>query len=321
MGTPDPWAHTRPVPNQPLPGNPYVTTPPGQPVTPPSTGGFGPPRHPGQPGFGAPQAGPYTSPPPAQPVSAWRNPYATSLGDKALNALKRVGKIAVGLAPAIAIAGGMLANEPGMAQAVAVWDSGMASRLDDGIKQLIPQILNTSRDGWIAMDRDELERALWTFHREVGALRNVLSKGGSMLDEVAASYRSFWTWVMRMSFAAMGLLVIAKGLQRVPNTSVWGVLLERYITTEVNIATLFLATSLATTLKEGGDVLSTMVKKNHQFGYITPGGGAAVNFKTITIDAGEYPSFEEPAKKNGLPPRYQDFDWIGPKRDIPQPAS
>ncbi|WP_345557653.1 hypothetical protein [Nonomuraea rosea] len=314
MSTPDPWAHTRATPNQPVPGNPYAT-PAGTPTTPPSSGGFGAPRYPGAQGFGAPNPGPYATPAPQQAVSAWRNPYMTSMGDRALNVLKRAGKLALGLAPAIAIAGGMLANEPGMAQAVSVLDSGMAARLDDGIKQLLPQILNTARDGWIALDRDEFERVIWTFHREIGALRNVIAKGSGMLDEVAASYRSFWTWVMRMSFAAIGLLVIAKSLQRVPNTSVWGLLLERYITAEVNIATLFLATSLASTLKEGGDVLSTMVKKNHQFSYITPGGDAAIDFKTITIDAREYPSFEEPAQNTGLPPRYQDFDWIEPKRE------
>ncbi|MFC5826686.1 hypothetical protein [Nonomuraea insulae] len=320
MSTPDPWAHTRPVPNQPLPGNPYAT-PAGTPTTPPTSGGFGPPRYPAS-GFGAPQAGPYNTPAPQQAVSAMRgNPYATSLGEKALNAFKRVGRIALGLSPAIAIAAGMLANEPGMAQAVSTWDSGMAARLDDGIKQLIPQILNTSRDGWIAADRDEFERVLWTFHREIGALRNVLGKGASMLDEVAASYRSFWTWVLRMSLAALGLVIIAKRLQRVPNTSVWGLMLERYITAEVNIATLFIATSLATTLKEGGEVLSTMVKKNHQFGYITPGGDAAIDFKTITIDSSKYPSFLEPATNGGPPPRYQDFDWVEPKRDVPAPAT
>ncbi|SEG99442.1 hypothetical protein SAMN05444920_11345 [Nonomuraea solani] len=314
----DPWSHTRPVPNQPLPGNPYAT-PPGTPTTPPTSGGFGPPRAPGPQGFGAPTAGPYNTPAP-QTVAA-RNPYMPSMGDKALKVLKRAGKLSLGLSPAIAIAGGMLANEPGMASAVSAMDSGMSSRLDDGIKQLLPQLLNASRDGWIAMDRDEFEKWIWTFHREIGALRNVISKGSGMLDEVAASYRSFWTWIIRMSFAAIGLLVIAKGLQRVPTTSVWGLLLERYITAEVNVGTLFLATSVASTLKEGGDVLSTMVKKDHQFGYVVPGGDAAIDFKSITIDAKEYPSFAEPAKNSGLPPRYQDFDWIEPKRSKPTPAS
>ncbi|MFG2077421.1 hypothetical protein [Nonomuraea maritima] len=311
MSTPDPWAHTRVTPNQPVPGNPYAATPRG----PVPGGGFGPPTYPAQPG-------PYTSPMmPAQAVAARRNPYLPSLGDKALDALKRTGRLAVGIAPAVAIAGGMLANEPGMARAVSVWDSGMSARLDDGIKQLIPQILNTARSGWIARDAEELERVLWMFHREIGVLRGVLSKGAGMLDEIAASYRSFWTWVMRVSFAAMGLLVVAKSLQRVPNTSVWGLLLEKYITAQVNVATLFIATSLTTTLKEGGEVLSTMVKKNHQFGYVTPGGDAAVNFRTITIDSEEYPSFGEPARNGGLPPHYQDFDWIGPKRDIPTSPS
>ncbi|WP_043620956.1 hypothetical protein [Nonomuraea candida] len=276
MGTPGPRARARTTPNRPVPGNPA----------------------------------------PPQAVSAWRNSYLPSLGDKALDVLKRAGKLAAGLSPAIAVAGGMLANEPGMASAASVLDSGMSSRLDDGIKQLLPQLLNAAREGWIAMDRDEFERWIWQFHREIGALRNVISKGGGMLDEVAASYRSFWTWVLRMGFAALGLIVVAKGLQRVPNTSVWGLLLERYITAEVNIATLFLATSVATTLKEGGDVLSTMVKKHHQFGYITPGGDAAIDFKSVTIDADAFPSYAEPNPGTGLPPGYQGFDWIAMKRTI-----
>ncbi|MGR6923841.1 hypothetical protein ACU635_57085 [[Actinomadura] parvosata] len=313
MSTPDPWAHTRTTPNQPVPGNPYAT-PPGTPTTPPASGGFGPARYPGTPGFGGPTPGPYRTPAPQQAVSALRNPYRPVIGERALDALKKAGRLTVGLAPSIAIAGGMLANEPGMARAVSTLDSGMSARLDDGIKQLLPQLLNTARDGWIALDRDEYEKWIWTFHREIGALRNVISKGAGMLDEVAAGYRSFWTWVLRASLAAIGLLVVAKKLQRVPNTSVWGLLLERYITGTVNVSTLFLATTLGHTLKEAGDVLSTMVKKQHQFGYITPSGDAAIDFRSVTIDASEFPSFAEPDPRTGLPPGYEDFTWVEPKR-------
>ncbi|MFF4619821.1 hypothetical protein [Nonomuraea jabiensis] len=336
---PDPWAHTRPpAPGQPVPANPYSN--PYATQNPYSTTPTSPRPYQPQP---RPVAGnPYANQPvthtpqnyaangasranmgagrfgPAPEMNAAR-PALPSLGEKALSALKRAGRIALGLAPAIAICGGMLANEPGMAQAVSVWQSGMAQRLDGGMKNLLPQLRDTAKDGWIAMDRDEFDRVLWTFQRESEVLRNVLNTGGSSLDEVAAAYRSFWTWVLRTSAAALGLLLAAKALQRVPQSSVWGVLLEKYITAEVNIATLFLATSLASTLKEGGEVLSTMVKRNHQWNYITPAGEAAVDFKSIEIDAKKYPSFSEPARKNGLPPRYQDFDWIEPKREISKP--
>ncbi|MEV4011102.1 hypothetical protein AB0J35_11420 [Nonomuraea angiospora] len=340
---PDPWAHTRPpAPAQPAPANPYsnpYASPNPYSTTPTSPRPYQPQPRP-VPG------NPYAYPPANQPVTHTPQNYASngasranlgagrfgpapemnaarpalpSLGEKALNMLKRAGRLALGLAPAIAICGGMLANEPGMAQAVSVWQSGMAQRLDGGMKNLLPQLRDTAKDGWIAMDRDEFDRVLWTFQRESEVLRNVLNTGGSSLDEVAAAYRSFWTWVLRTSAAALGLLLAAKALQRVPQSSVWGVLLEKYITAEVNIATLFLATSLASTLKEGGEVLSTMVKRNHQWNYITPAGEAAVNFKSIEIDAKKYPSFAEPAKKHGLPPRYQDFDWIEPKREISKP--
>ncbi|MFI7127467.1 hypothetical protein ACIBQ1_17350 [Nonomuraea sp. NPDC050153] len=346
---PDPWAHTRaPTPGQPVPANPYsnpyaAPNAYGPTTTSPTTGPYQPYAQP-RPVPGNPYAG---YPAPNQPVGpstpqgyaangASRGHLGTarfggapeapamrssvsSLGEKALKLLKRAGKLSLGLAPAIAICGGMLANEPGMAQAVSVWQSGMAQRLDGGMKNLLPQLRDTAKDGWIAMDRDEFDRVLWTFQRESEVLRNVLNTGGSSLDEVAAAYRSFWTWVMRTALTALGVLVVAKALQRAPQSAVWGVLMEKYITAEVNIATLLLATSMASTLKEGGEVLSTMVKRNHQWNYITPNGDAAVDFKSIVIDADKYPSFSEPAKKHGLPPRYQDFDWIEPKREISGP--
>jgi hypothetical protein len=321
MSTPDPWAHTRPPVNQPVPGNPYAAPapPPSPAPLPPS--GYGPPASAPQ-GFGPAQPGPYNPPPAARAVSyAKGNPYATpteSLGEKGLKYLKQAGRIAKGLAPAIAIAAGMLANEPGMAAASSVWTSALSARLDDGIKALLPQILNTARDGWIARDRDELERVIWNFNTETGALRSVLGRVGSMLDEVAAGYRTFWTWVIRIAAASIAVAVLAKRLQTMPQTSTMGFLLEKYITTEVNISTIILATAVGSTLKESGEVMTNLIKKRHQFGYIAPGGDAAIDFKSITIDPSRYPSYAKPAKKDALPPNYQDFDWVEPKRE-PQP--
>ncbi|WP_049570646.1 hypothetical protein [Nonomuraea sp. SBT364] len=310
MSTPGPGAQPRHTTSMHPGGGAAATGGPTQ----PAPGGS---MHPG--GGAATSRG--SAPSPQAPAAARSAPAASgAIGEKALESLKRLGRIALGITPAIAIAGGMLANEPGMARAVAVWDAGMASRLDDGIKQLLPQILNTARSGWIARDREEFERVIAVFHREVGSLRSVLSRGSGMLDEVAAAYRGFWTWVIKMSLAAISLVLVAKRLQQLPNTSVLGVMLEKYLTAQVNIATLFIATSLATTLREGGDVLTTMVKKGHQFGFVAPGGDAAIDFRTITIDASQFPSFAEPPTNGGLPPGYQNFDWVEPKRES-QPAS
>ncbi|GAA3242633.1 hypothetical protein [Nonomuraea helvata] len=330
MSTPDPWAHTRTTPTQPVPGNPYATTPPRPPAGPYNP--YTPPRpvpgnpyaypSPNQPVPGSPNVTPPSGDlgtgrfgPPPEPYNAAR-PSMPSLGEKSLNALKRAGKISLALTPAVLIAGGMLANEPGMAQAVSVWQSAMAQRLDGGMKNLLPQLRDTAKDGWIAMDRDEFDRVLWTFQRESEVLRNVLNTAGSSLDEVAAAYRSFWIWVGRTALASIGLLIAAKTLQRAPQSSVWGVMLEKYIAAQVNIVTILLAHSLGSSLKEVANVMATMVKRNHQWNYITPSGDAAVDFKSIVIDAGKYPSFAEPPKNSGLPPGYQDFDWIEPKREI-----
>ncbi|MFI6900042.1 hypothetical protein ACIBKY_02215 [Nonomuraea sp. NPDC050394] len=269
---------------------------------------------------GNPYASPTFGPPGTGPVvPASPPPAAEPFGAKVHRYLKKVGKIGLGLSPAIIISGGMIANEPGMAQAASNWKSGVAARLDDGIKQLLPQLISTSKDGWIARDREEFERVLWIFHREIGALRSTLGDVGGMIDEVAASYRSFWLRMANLGVAAVGLLIFAKRLQMLPNTMVAGMLLEKFVTLGVNATTAILTMTLSSTLKAAGEVMTTVLKKRHQFGYVTPGGDAAIDFKSITFDSGKYPSFKAPPKPGVLPDGHEKFDWIEPKQ-VPAPA-
>ncbi|MEU4542671.1 WXG100 family type VII secretion target [Nonomuraea dietziae] len=269
-------------------------------------------------------------PPVSRPTTAkYGNPYAPPrnggpwpsttraqpIGHKVLELLKKAGRVSLGMAPAIAVASTMLANEPGMAQAASNWKNGIAARLDDGIKQLLPQLVATSKEGWIAQDREEFERVVWTFHREIGALRSVLSDIGGMLDEVAAGYRSYWLKMASLAVAALGLFVFAKRLQALPSTALAGALLEKFVTLGVNSTTAILTMTLSSTLKAAGDVMTTVLKKKHQFAYVTPSGDAKVNFRTISIDTSKYPSFREPAKPGALPPGHQNFDWVEPKRE------
>ncbi|MFI6538462.1 hypothetical protein ACIBHY_38825 [Nonomuraea sp. NPDC050547] len=258
----------------------------------------------------------YPAAPPVPPASP--PPAAEPFGAKVHRYLKKVGRIGLGLSPAIAIAGGMVANEPGMAQAASNWKNGVSARLDDGIKQLLPQLISTSKDGWIARDREEFERVLWVFHREIGALRSTLGDVGGMIDEVAASYRSFWLRMANLAVAAATLLIFSKRLQMVPQTAMAGMLLEKFVTLGVNATTAILTMVLSSTLKSAGEVMTTVLKKRHQFGYVTPGGDAAIDFKSITFDSGKYPSFKVPPKPGAMPDGHEKFDWIEPKQ-VPAP--
>ncbi|MFJ2030187.1 hypothetical protein [Streptosporangium sp. NPDC087985] len=212
-----------------------------------------------------------------------------------------------------------IVNEPGMAQAASNWEHGIAGRLDDGIKQLLPQLVATSRTNWIAMDQQEFERVIWLFHREIGVLRSIFGDVGGMLDEVAAGYRSYWLKLASLAVTTATLLVFAKRMQLLPQTKLWGMLLEKFVTTAANGTVAVLTLTLGSALKAASEVMLTMLKKEHQFGYITPDGDAKVDFKQATIDSGEYPSYQQPPAPNRLPKDYQNFDWIAPKVDEPKP--
>ncbi|MFI6293151.1 hypothetical protein ACIBEJ_16295 [Nonomuraea sp. NPDC050790] len=269
---------------------------------------------------GTPSAASTAGPPAGGPAPASSAAAGDSFGQRVHTQLKKVGKLSIRLSPAIFISAGLIANEPGMAQAATNWKHGIAARLDDGIKQLLPQLLNTSKDGWIARDREEFERILWLFHREIGALRSSIGDVGGMIDEVAASYRAFWLRIITLAIAAVGLLMFAKRLQAVPQTTVTGMLLEKIVTNGVNTTTAILAMVTSSTLKAVGDVLATVAKKRHQFGYVAPGGEAAIDFKSITIDTSKYPSFKTPPKPDALPDGWDQFDWLEPKR-VPGPIT
>ncbi|MBT2224509.1 hypothetical protein [Nonomuraea sp. NEAU-A123] len=271
--------------------NPYNYNP--YSYTPPNT--YGPPLT------------PYNPPPPPT--------VPEPIGPKVLESLKRLGRISAWVIPAVVVAGTAIANEPGMAQAATNWKNGIAGRLDDGVKQLLPQLVATSRSGWIALDQQEFERVVWIFHREIGALRGVLGDVGGMVDEVAAGYRSYWVKLATLGVTTLTLLMFAKRLQAFPHTKLYGGLLEKFVASGTNGAVAILTLTLVSGLRGAGDIMSSVIKKEHQFGYIKPSGAAAVNFEQATINAKGFPSFQAPDKPGDLPKGYEKFDWVEPNQE------
>jgi hypothetical protein len=258
--------------------------------------------NPYKPAFGPPPTMPPTPTPP-EPI-----------GPKVLQALKRAGKLSAWLVPAVVVAGTAIANEPGMAQAASNWKNGISARLDDGVKQLLPQLIAASRTGWIALDQQEFERVVALFHREIGSLRSILGDVGGMVDEVAAGYRGYWVKLATLGATTLTLLMFAKQLQTLPHTKLYGGLLEKFVASGLNGAVAVLTLTLISSLRAAGDIMSTVVKKDHQFAYIRPSGAAKVDFRQATIDASKYPSFQAPAKPGDLPSGYKNFDWVEPKQ-------
>ncbi|MBN6056483.1 hypothetical protein JYK22_31435, partial [Nonomuraea sp. RK-328] len=246
------------------------------------------------------------------PYSKYPPPVPEPIGPKVLESLKTLGRISLWLLPGIAIASTAIANEPGMAQAAANWKSGIAARMDGGVKQLLSQLASAQKNNWIAADRTEYERVLWMFDTEMEALRNAFTQIGGMIDEVAAGYRGYWLKLAATAGTCLTALAIAKLLQRLPHTAAAGMLYEKIIATGTNGAVAVFTLLLRNGMQAAGNILGTMMKKDHQFGYVFPGAGAAVNFKQATIDTNRYSSYQQPAKPGDLPPGYQNFDWVAP---------
>ncbi|MDR8408575.1 hypothetical protein MTP10_07480 [Nonomuraea sp. 3-1Str] len=244
--------------------------------------------------------------------SPYPRPPVEPVGPRVLEALKALGKISLWLLPGVAIASTAIANEPGMAQAAANWKSGMAARMDGGVKQLLSQLASAQKNSWIAADRGEYERVLWMFDTEMEALRSAFTQIGGMIDEVAAGYRGYWLKLAATAGGCVTALLTAKLLQRMPHTAAAGMLYEKIIATATNGAVAVFTLLLRGGMQAAGDILGTMMKKDHQFGYVFPGAGAAVNFKQATIDTKLYPSYQEPTRPGELPPGYQNFDWVAP---------
>ncbi|MFI7130778.1 hypothetical protein ACIBQ1_34160 [Nonomuraea sp. NPDC050153] len=226
--------------------------------------------------------------------------------------LNRLGKISIWVAPAVAIAGTAIANEPGMAQAASNWKHGISGRLDDGVKQLLAQVVTTSRDGWVARDQQEFERVVWLLHREIGVLRGVLGDVGGMMDEIAAGYRSYWLKVGSLAASTFTLLLFAKRLQSSPHTSLYGGLLEKFVASGLNGAVAVLTLTLVSGLRGVGEVMATATKKNHQFAYVAPSGEGRIDFTQATIDVESFPPFQAPVTSGELPAGADDFDWTEP---------
>jgi hypothetical protein len=106
--------------------------------------------------------------------------------------------------------------------------------------------------------------------------------------------------------------VWTKKLQASPNTAAYGVMLEKFIATGVNGTVSVLTITLASSVRSTGQIMATMVKKDHQFGYVAPSGQGKIDFSQATIDVNAFPSFQAPAKSGELPPGADDFDWEAP---------
>lgn len=216
------------------------------------------------------------------------------------------------MAPSAVIVSMVVANEPGMAQAASNWKNGISGRLDDGVKQLLPQLTAASRNGWVALDQQEFERVVVLFHQEIGVLRGVLGDIGGIMDEVAAGYRSYWLKVSGLAATAMTMLMFAKRLQGVPHTAAWGGVLEKFVATTVNGAVAVFTLTLVSGIRGAGEIMATMAKKSHQFGYVAPSGPGKINFTQAAIDVDGFPSFQAPAGPGELPPGADGFDWKAP---------
>lgn len=254
------------------------------------------------------------------PYSPYPPPTPAPIGPKALQALRTLVKISLWLTPAVVIASTAIANEPGMAQAATNWKSGIAPRMDGGTKQLLSQLGSAHKNDWIAADRTEYERVLTVFDDELEVVRSVFTQIGGMIDEVAAGYRSYWLQLIATAGTCVTALLVAKMYQRLPQTAAVGMLYEKLIATGTNGAVAVFTLLLQAGMKSTGAILSTMIKKEHQFGYVFPGGATAVNFKQATIDTDRYPSFQEPGRPGQLPRDYRSFDWVAPKRSEPTQA-
>ncbi|MFF5212396.1 hypothetical protein [Streptosporangium sp. NPDC000396] len=226
--------------------------------------------------------------------------------------LKKAGRWSGYLIPLIIIASTAIANEPDMAQAAGHWKNRISGSLDDGMKQLLAQIVGTSKEGWIAKDQKELERVIWIFHREIGVLRGAFADIAKMVDDVASSYRSYWEKIGTMVISAIMLIIVAKRMQLVPQARPWGMLLEKSVATAATGTTAIFTKTLASILTAGNGVLTNAIKKDHQFHHIMPNGEAKVNFREATLDSSKYPSFQSPPAPNQLPKGHERFDWIEP---------
>ncbi|TYB59791.1 hypothetical protein FXF51_32755 [Nonomuraea sp. PA05] len=239
---------------------------------------------------------------------------AESSASRGLATLRAAGRLSSWVVPAVMVAATVNADEGEIARAGTIWSVGMSARLDDGVKNLMPQILKTSETGWIAADQQEYARVHARFHGEIGALRKMFDDIGKVLDEIAAAFRAYWVAISVLGAAAFAALVRALWLKMfpAPQTRALGMLLEQLTGAKVLTAVTIGTGVMGALLSKGGDTLTTMAKKERQFGYVAPTGIAAIDFQRARLDLSHYPSFKEPPAPGKLPAGSQNFDWIAP---------
>ncbi|MEV0233324.1 hypothetical protein [Nonomuraea sp. NPDC050786] len=239
---------------------------------------------------------------------------AESAAPRALGLLRVAGRLSPWAVPAILVALTVDADEGEIATAGATWSAGMAARLDDGVKNLMPQILKTSESGWIAADQQEYARVHALFHREIGSLRMVFNDIGKVLDEIAAGFRAYWIAMVTLAGAAIAALIRALWLKLFPSpvTSATGKLLEKLTSAKLVGVTSIATGTIAALLLKGADTLTTMARKERQFGYVAPTGAARIDFAYAALDVKNHPSFQQPPAPGKLPAGAQNFNWVAP---------
>ncbi|WP_214320853.1 hypothetical protein [Nonomuraea sediminis] len=237
-----------------------------------------------------------------------------------LQAMRMAGRISKFVLPAALLAATALVNEPGIAQAATNWATGLSMPLDDGVKMTSPNIINESRKNWKAEDQEAFEGAVARLSGEVAKLRDSFKSVGGVVDEVGGTIRKYW---MELGIAAVAVLAAALAVQlakRFPQFRLAAMLQEIAIGKLAWGTTAFLLTQLGFLFGSSARAITMETRKWHQLQYVTPTGALAIDFAKAKIDIHNLPSYNQPTTPGQLPPGSQQFDWLAPKRDLPEKA-
>lgn len=237
-----------------------------------------------------------------------------------LQAMRMAGRISKYVVPAALLAATALVNEPGIAQAATNWATGLSMPLDDGVKMTSPNIINESRKNWKAEDQEAFEAAVARLSGEVAKLRDSFKSVGGVVDEVGGTIRKYW---MELGIAAVAVLAAALAVQvakRFPQFRLAAMMQELAIGKLAWGTTAFLLTQLGFLFGSSARAITMETRKWHQLQYVTPTGKLAIDFAKAKIDIHNLPSFNQPTTAGQLPQGSQQFDWLAPKRDLPEKA-
>ncbi|MFG3435860.1 hypothetical protein ACGF0J_01330 [Nonomuraea sp. NPDC047897] len=233
-----------------------------------------------------------------------------------LQAMRSLGRLSIYLVPAAVLVAQAWANERGISQAATNWDA-MGRTLDDGIKSLIPDLKQELRKNWQGRDQEAAEAAMSRMSGEIGKLRQVFSSIGSVTDEIGSIVRGFWADMLLIGTTLAGTLVTLQVLKLFPHTRAIAMVRE------VMAGKLALSTSalmlgqLSIMLGLAAKALTNEAKKARQLRVVWPTGAVAIDFTQARIRTGTLPPFQRPQVAGELPPGYQNYEWVAPKRELP----